>query len=707
MLLRDDEDAEGLTTLLNDVRSPGAEALAEFKAPMPRGAEFLRQETTSSIEHARADGDNRTLILMDEPGLESLVPKHPGSFIVGVADESRAERYAHQPRVATFVASGPLDFAAEIMARFSGPDATIPVFDPDEAARMRALATGFPVDLDYATSQARDRLEQGRELWADGQVEDALRAFDEALEFQPNWAEAHLWRGFAFRKLIDERSTRGLPAGDLLEQARTAFRAALDAGYSDQEEIGDHLLQLGDYAGAQAAFRQALSVQPDTARLHTSLGTALALDEELDNGYEQACAEYTRALALDRDSDAALRSRGVARINLCQYENALLDLERARELDGGANPSTHLYRVIALSALGDLIEARRAAVLASRLGKDHDRRQWIEYMYAVALLRLDDLSEAMAVLERAERLAVELDDLDMVAKTLAAKGLIFARRGRLNEAFAACDASLKHDPHQPGPYATKAWMYLNTDRLDEAGDAITLALKIVETDVDWRQECRFLGAKWSFYVTQGSILNALSERYGDPTLAVEAIEATQKAWDDFEASPSRPSPTRAELGAQIFLERAYASVLCDRSGAAAGALKEARRLAPRDSRPWLAATRALGQVPTPPPMIPSLMIVAAEVIGIAGSVVLLVERDIASGPFVTLVIGLVALGLIAFFLPVMTRFRVGTLELEKVVASTSARAIPRLAAPPPRPQVPRPRPQVSRWGVASQWPASQ
>lgn len=695
VLLKDDDDAGGLARLLNDVRAPEAEGLAEFHAPRPGGGAFLRNEEPSSIDGVRAAGEPRTLLLEDEPELERLIPDHLGSFIVGLSNAHDAERYANDPRVVTFVASGPLDFAAETMDRFSGPNAPLPLFDPDEAARMRALASDFPIDLEGATRRAVERLEEGSQYLAEGRVEDALSAFNDALEAEPSWAEAQLWRGYALRQILDKLVSQGLPVGDAREEARTAFRAAFDAAYPAPAEIGDNLLQLDDAAGAVMAYRRAVDQEPKAAWLHKSLGTALALDEELDDRFEQGCVEYTRALELDPDNAGALSSRGVVKINLCRYHEALQDLDRAGKLEGGENPATHLYRAIALSALGDLIEARRAAVQASRIGAKSDRPQWIEYVYAVVLLRLDDVDGAQTALKHAEKFAVERDDFNVVAKVKAVSGLIFARLDRFHEAHAACDSSIQHDHSEPGPYATQAWMFHTRNRTDEAGDAIALAVDLVETNVDWIRGCRFVGAKWPFYVTQASILNALSERYADENLAVDAIQATQKAWDDFRARSDRQSPPDAERGAQIFLERAYASVLCNRPGEAAAALREARALAPLRSRPWLAATRALREV-SAPPRIRSATIVLAEGVALAGLVALLQFGKLSSGAFATLVIGVLALGLVAFLLPTITRFRLGTLEVEKAVASTGAQATPRLAAPLPPPHIAVPRPQVTR-----------
>jgi tetratricopeptide (TPR) repeat protein len=695
VLLRDDLDADGLARLLNDVRVEGAEALSEFEAPRPRGGDYLRATASDADDDALAA--DRTLILEDEPGLEDLLTGRPESFMVGLSDPSRAQDFAALPRVVTFRTAGPLDFAVELMDRFSGPDATMRLFDASEAARMRALASDFPVDLDEPVGGPDERLQEGSQDLEAGRLDDALRVFDSLLAENPDWSKAHLMRGRALRRIADERRDDGLPTGQASEEAKAAFHAAFrtapDMDSFTLQEIGEHLTTLGDYAGAVNVLHSAIEHRDDAPWLYKSLGTALALDEELDDRFEQAAEAYTTALKLDPTDPMTLFSRGVTQLNLCRYDAALADLDRTRDLQHGEDALTHMYRAVALGALGKLKEARQAAVQASQQQPTQgDRPEWIAYVTAVARLRMDDIDGAQVELQRAEELAAEHDEhVALLAKIGAVRAVILARLGQFDRAHAACAASIQLDPAEPVPYAARAWTLQSTDRLDEARTAITQAVDLVETNPEWSRDCRHAGAKWPLYVIQASILNALCERYADEELAEDAIEATQRAWEDFKVlddQPERRTSVDMECGAQIFLERAYASVLSGHPVQAAAALRQARALAPPRSTPWFAATRAL-RAPASPHIRP-WAIVSAEVLAIAGSVALLLFGRLASAAFVTLVIGLVTLGLVAFAFPYVTRLGLGTLQLEKVVAHASAQSLPRLAAPLPAPAIPMP-----------------
>lgn len=712
VLLRDEDDAKGLAQLLEDVRAPGRESLGVFSAPRLRGSEYLSLEAESPAAPAPGDGARRrerVLLLQNEPGLADLITDRD-TFYIGVEDEHDADRYGDRPNVIAFRATGPLDFAAEVMDRFSGPRATPALFDADEAARMRALTDDFPIELEEATEPGRELLRQGMGLFGEERFAEALSAFDQALASEPGWSEAQIWRGYALQRIVEELLARGVPAEDERRQALEAFRAALAADHPNPHEAGNGLLDLGDPEGAADAYRRALELDPNAAWLHKSLGTALTLDEDLPERFQLGEKEFTTALELDPGDAATWRSRGVIRINLCRYDDALTDLDRAQRLDIAGDPVIHMFRAIALSAQGRLREARSAAARAARLGAGHDRQRWIEYVHAGILLQLEDLAPAEAALKNAERIAVESNDFELIAKVKASAGVLFARQGRLHEGLAACHSSIEHAPTEPVAFATLAWISKAMGRLDEAGDAIGQSVSRVETNRDWSNRCQYVGAKWPFYVMQASILNALSERDADDRLAEYAVGATQKAWKDFHASHGDHPPADRERGAQIFLERAYAHFLCNRPGQVSAALREGQALAPPDSTPWRIATRALRDRPPAPLKIETSAIIATETLTLTGATALLISGELGSGPFVLLVLGLLALGLVAYAFPFLTRLRLGRwVEFEKAVVITDRQAMQRLDVPLSPPPIEVPKPQVSQPSVVNKvslrWPS--
>ena len=64
------------------------------------------------------------------------------------------------------------------------------------------------------------------------------------------------------------------------------------------------LLQLGDVAGAEAAYRESLHLDPENADTHLQLGHAL----DLQGQAEAAEAAYLRAASLDRRPALASQS---------------------------------------------------------------------------------------------------------------------------------------------------------------------------------------------------------------------------------------------------------------------------------------------------------------------------------------------------------------------------------------------------------------
>ena len=99
-----------------------------------------------------------------------------------------------------------------------------------------------------------------------GRVDEAERAFTEALALEPNAATTHSNLGnLHFRR------------GEL-ERAREEYRAAvrLDPDYADaHNNLGSVYYRLGDRAAAQAEYRSALRLNPASEGARRNLGIVL------------------------------------------------------------------------------------------------------------------------------------------------------------------------------------------------------------------------------------------------------------------------------------------------------------------------------------------------------------------------------------------------------------------------------------------------
>ena len=179
-------------------------------------------------------------------------------------------------------------------------------------------------DPDSAVLQER----VGNDLFAVGQVSEAIRHLAAAVRIAPERASAHYRLGTAlamigrtadamdsYRRALDRRpdfveahnNLGGLLhlSGDLAGAARHYRRTlALDPAHANAHfNLGNILLGAARFADAEIAFRGAVSVRPDFADAHVGLGRALAAQGRIAG----AVAAYRTAVGLDPDLSEARR----------------------------------------------------------------------------------------------------------------------------------------------------------------------------------------------------------------------------------------------------------------------------------------------------------------------------------------------------------------------------------------------------------------
>jgi tetratricopeptide (TPR) repeat protein len=152
-----------------------------------------------------------------------------------------------------------------------------------------------------------------------GRPAEALRAYTEAVEREPDNAFARLSRGRAHLAAGD----RARALADFTEAIRLGPRFAAGhlaraAAYHDQ----------GEYDRAVADYDAALRIEPLDAVAFNNRGLA-----HYDGGRtERAVADFTEAIRLDPEYAVAYRNRGQARLRQRQYDKAIADFTKALEL---------------------------------------------------------------------------------------------------------------------------------------------------------------------------------------------------------------------------------------------------------------------------------------------------------------------------------------------------------------------------------------
>jgi len=297
--------------------------------------------------------------------------------------------------------------------------------------------------------------ERGKELYFQGQLEEALNALEKALELDPEYVDA--WNG------------KGIVLDDLgrYEEAIEAYDKALaldpEFAYAWNNK-GNALGNLGRYEEAIEAYDKALALDPEYADAWYNKGIALG---NLDR-YEEAIEAYEKALALDSGYVAAWNNKGNALYNLGQYEEAIEAYEKALALDPEYADAWY-NKGNALVNLGRYEEAIEA----------YDKALALDPEYAdawngkgVALDGLDRYEEAIEAYEKALALDPEYAD------AWSNKGEALYNLSRYEEALPLYENATELDPQFPEAWKGKGNCLKSLNRTSEASMAFARAREI-------------------------------------------------------------------------------------------------------------------------------------------------------------------------------------------------------------------------------------
>jgi tetratricopeptide (TPR) repeat protein len=166
---------------------------------------------------------------------------------------------------------------------------------------------------------------RGDELVAEGKFADAVDAYDQAITADPTYIEALVAKGYALNAMLD------------FTEAIKAFSQALNltnnlpAAFNGR---GEALMEMSppDYNLALNDFTYALSQDRRNPRILSNFGHVVVL---LGQDPASALSRLNEALALNPEDARAYRDRGMANAQLGDFDNAVLDLQKASEVNPG------------------------------------------------------------------------------------------------------------------------------------------------------------------------------------------------------------------------------------------------------------------------------------------------------------------------------------------------------------------------------------
>lgn len=191
-----------------------------------------------------------------------------------------------------------------------------------------------------------------------GRRDEALRAFDRALERNPRYIEALLNRAIVLNELgrVDEASDTFLQAEQLGRPDETGFPAVVANRLANSHAVlGDEYRAAGALDAAVAQYRTALALRPAFADIRLALGRALLESRNL----EASAAELDEALRLRPDWLDALLLRGLVAYLAGSLDAARTVWERASERHP-EEPRLEIYRAMLARRTGTAEPTRRS-----------------------------------------------------------------------------------------------------------------------------------------------------------------------------------------------------------------------------------------------------------------------------------------------------------------------------------------------------------
>ena len=298
-------------------------------------------------------------------------------------------------------------------------------------------------------------LDEGNQLYNHAHYQEALKAYERAIQLDPGFAEAHDARGDALFSL--NRSQEALAA---YEQA-----IHLDASFAHAYEgKGNLLYNLKHYYEALEAYEQAIRLDPASTSAYNGKGDALYYLKR----YHEALLAYERAIQLDPSYSAAYHGKSWTLWKLKRFEEALIAYEQAIRLDPSCASSYNgegntLYD---LNRYHEALAAYEQAIqLDPRLAYAYDGKGW-------ALWQLKRYGEAL----EAFQLALALNP--HYASAYHGKGNVLCDLKRPHEAVAAYERAIQLKPHLAEAYNDRASVLYEYQRYEEALTSCERAIEL-------------------------------------------------------------------------------------------------------------------------------------------------------------------------------------------------------------------------------------
>jgi tetratricopeptide (TPR) repeat protein len=298
---------------------------------------------------------------------------------------------------------------------------TPPILVPNSTADNRAVNLPEFVNIDPDRLQEittpaveyRRQLDTARELKEQGEIDQAIQAFETSIELKDDYWETHL-------ALADVRARRGETSA-----AIEHYRRALELNpryFYTLNNLATALNRAGLFDEAIEMYGEALEVNPTSPLTHLGMGKALSRRGQA----ERAVVHFRSALELDPTLGRAHHEWGLVLARVRETPEAVRHYREAIKIEPGYAPAyDSLARILATHSdpsIRDTAEAVRLAEAACRQTGFED--EGFLHTLAVAYAGAGRYDDAVRTAERAAELA-RRHDRDALASEIEKHAAMF------------------------------------------------------------------------------------------------------------------------------------------------------------------------------------------------------------------------------------------------------------------------------------------
>jgi tetratricopeptide (TPR) repeat protein len=331
-----------------------------------------------------------------------------------------------------------------------------------------------------------------------------------------NSFEAHIRAG------SEERQSGNYSAAMADLQAAISLDAKNVEGWY---ELGLLLGQIGDFRGAESAFRKAIQIEPDSAMAHYNLALTLVANPQSKLDWPGAIKELREAIRYQVDYAEAHNLLGAGLTHQADYDEAIIELRRAVQLKPSLSEA-HLNLGIALEKKGMLeqaasqyqsaLQSKKAFPEAAtalgkilfRMGKSDEAEQQLEaalilnpdsadatHALASALQSQGKQREARIQLSIAQDLSARSSDA-MRSVELSNAGLALASQGEFTKATDTLRKAIVLKPDYGIPHYNLGLILADQSDFDGAFHELVKAISLMPGAAKpWLQICRVQHAR--------------------------------------------------------------------------------------------------------------------------------------------------------------------------------------------------------------------